>query len=308
MAPVKTDTFQNYVIYIFILFEIITSAWLLGSNDHELMKYWYAFVQLSLFGTRIYSFYRKDYLLYLFEMCYIVNIISIFIVPTNYCLKYIYPFFHGPLMAYALVYGDAIVLHDLDRTTSYAIHTFGAIFTRRFYWNNPEENYLTLENLTLTGFGSNILISVQLYLCWAVPYTLLYLIPYNGTSPTMLKYVARMKNDDVPSLFQKMMYISSHFLFITIALIIGNFSMYCWQFNYFMVALQVLSGFLNGGWYYYTGKKLNPKKALSEALFAVKNTVKVNKDTKSLEISLKDDALVIGINGVKIKKIEEKQM
>ena len=99
MAKIPVDTFTNYIIYIFLIFEIIGTAWMCGYNDHYLLRLWYTFTMITLFVTRICSFYRKDYMMYLLEMCYVVNIVSIFFVYFDFGIKYIYPFLHGPLIA-----------------------------------------------------------------------------------------------------------------------------------------------------------------------------------------------------------------
>lgn len=289
MAPVKTDTFQHYAIYLFNMIAMLGTSWVLATNDHQLIKWWSVAFFVILCGTRFYSFYRKDYLFFLLEMCYTANLASIICIATECDLKLIYPFMHGPLMAYSLVYGDAIILHDLDKTTSYAVHTFGSVVTRRLYWNGDSTQTLSLADMTLSSFFGYFKTSYLLYLGWAIPYAMFYLFPFDGEGITMARYVYRLGPKDILTLEQKIKYITGHMFFVGLTLAVGVFSMYYWQFNYFMVFSQIVSGIINGGWHYYTGKKFNPKKFLSETFFAVKSNVKINKDDMSVSVKLKDD-------------------
>lgn len=288
MPQVQTNNFSHFISFVCIVTLAIGTGYILSPNDHIKIKYYYSILLSLLFLTRFYSFYRKDWLLYLFEMCYIVNFVSIFIVPLNYGLELIYPFMHGPLAGYSLVYGDAIVFHDWDRTTSCAIHVLGGVITRRLYWNGDQALTHTLTELTLPVFFNHMKVSFLLYLVWAIPYTFLFLLPYNGKSTTMAKYVYRMKNDQTLTLKQKLEYIGYHMFFVNLAQIMGIFSMYCWQFNYFVVGCQIASGVINGGWYYYTGKRFNTKKFLSDMFFAVKNHVEINSKTLTVDVKIKD--------------------
>jgi hypothetical protein len=257
MAPVRTDTVGHYVMYVTGICSLLGSVWVLASDFHPLIKCWYSGLLSFLFATRLYSFYKKNYLWYLLEMCYIVNIVSIFTVQFDnfgYTMKLLYPFIHGPLAGYALLYGDAIILHNWDKTTSYAIHVLGGVFTRRLYWNGDQLYVNSLSDLTLGAFFGHLKMSFLLYLVWAIPYTFFYLLPFNGNVMTMAKYVYRKSATDKLTLEEKLKYIGYHMIFCNLTLIVGIFSIYCWQFNYFVVGCEIFSGILNGGWHYYKHK------------------------------------------------------
>ena len=288
MAKISVNTFSNYVIYVFLIFEIIGTAWICGHDDHNLLKLWYVFTMFTLFCTRICSFYRKDYMLYLLEMCYVVNIVSMFSVYFNVGIEYVYPFLHGPLIAYSLFYGDALIVHDLDKTTSLAIHAFGAVITRRLYWQGDIITIRSLNLLSIESFSKDMLTSFVCYLFWAIPYVLLYLLPYNGNKQTMIKYVAKLKNNDIVTFQMKMQYIFWHMIYVMGALIIGNLTMYCWQLDYLLIFTQVLSGIIHGGWYYYKEHKFKFNEAKSEIIKIIENNVEI-KDINTILLKLKEE-------------------
>lgn len=292
MAEIETKTFKHTIMYILTFLLTMMSVWILAFDNHNIIKWWYSLLLSFLFVTRIYSFYRKDYLLYLLELCYVVNFVSIFYIPLGFDIKYIYPFMHGPLACYALIFGDALLPHDWDRTTSYAIHVLGAIFTRRLYWNGNPAIIYTLSDLTFYNFLHNIQMSFIIYLCWMIPYSLFFLIPYNGKKYTMAKYVNRLKNTDDLTPIQKFRYIRDHMLFANLGIVIGIISMYCWQFNYAIVFCEIMSGILNGGWLYYTGKRFNTRKFLIELWCKTNDYVKIDSNNLSIDFKIKNDTHV----------------
>lgn len=288
MAKIPVDTFKNYVIYLFLMCEIIGTAWICGSNDHKLLRNWYMFTMLTLFGTRLYSFYRKNYILYLLEMCYMINLASMFSIFFNVGVEYLYPFLHGPLIAYSLFYGDALIVHDLDKTTSLAIHSFGAIITRRLYWQGDQNVLLTLNDLTIESFYKKMVISMAIYFLWAIPYCAFYLFPFDGEGYSMVRYVARLKKDEPVSFTAKCKYIFWHMIYVSAALVVGNLSMFCWQLDYLLVITQVMSGIIHGGWHYYKDHKFKFDEAKQDIVKVIENNIKIT-DSKTIVLRLKDE-------------------
>lgn len=301
-TEVQTKTFSHYVMYVTTFVLTMISVWILASDNHTLIKWWYSFLMVLLFFTRAYSFYRKGYLLYLFELCYVVNFVSIFTIPSNLGMKILYPYMHGPLAGYALIFGDALIFHDWDRTTSYAIHVLGGVFTRRLYWNGENSQLYNLSDLTLTSFLNHFLIAFGLYMCWLVPYSLFFLFPFNGNGATMARYVNRIKDNEPISLWFKIKYVRDHAFFVNLAIIVGIFSMYCWQFNYFVVFCEIMSGIANGGWLYYTGKRFNTRQFLADAWLKTTENVKVDKNELTLNLKVKP-GVHVELNPMKLPKV-----
>ena len=286
MGKVPTDTFKNYVIYLYLMFEIMMTVWLCGYNDQKLLKYWFVFTLSTMLITRIYSFYRKGYLLFMLEFCYAVNIASMFLIFFDFGLVWIYPFLHGPLMLFSLLSGDALILHDLDKSTSFAVHVFGSVITRRLYWNGPIGNSINMSIISANLVFTQLIVLIGLYMCWLVPYTIFYMIPYNGPRLNMIKYMEKIKNNNEVTFKMKMIYIIKHAVGVIFGLMIGIFSMYCWQFNSVTVALQISAGIIHGGWYYYKEHKFKLSEAREDIAISFNDHVKI--DGKSINFVVQD--------------------
>lgn len=306
MTKVPTNTFQNYIIYLFLMFEIVGTAWICGSNDHALLRTWFTFTMITLFVTRLYSFYKKGYLLYLWEMCYFVNLVSIPMIYNDIGMNYIYPFLHGPLIAYSLIFGDALILHDLDKTTSLAIHSFGAIITRRLYWQGDQSLILSLEDLTLESFGQQMLVSIGCYLLWVIPYCIFYLFPFNGSGHTMIRYTTRLDENGIVTTIMKAKYIVLHMLLVVLALLMGNLAMYIWQFDYVLIISQIICGVIHGGWHYYKEHKFKFEEAQKDLMKSINTHLKLKeiKDTNMhLQVEFEKNPKIVVTNGTLNKSI-----
>jgi hypothetical protein len=107
VRPLKS--WKEYFSQLYLIFCTGSMIWVLANDDHNMIKIWYTFVITSLLGFRTISFFRKGDQCYLLEMCYVMTAISLFIIWLDYDIKIIYPFLHGPLAWYTLVFGDAIL-------------------------------------------------------------------------------------------------------------------------------------------------------------------------------------------------------
>lgn len=265
--PIKS--LKEYFSQLYIIFCCILMTWILATNDHKLIKYTYLGIMISLLCFRTISFFRRGFQYYLLEMCYVINIISLFVIALDYDIKIIYPFMHGPLMCYSLIYGDALIFNNLAKTTTYAIHSTGSIVTRRLYWNGDNTTF-SLDDLTYDSFLLTLKQCMIVYFCWAIPYYI-WLFLYNGNMITMVRYMHRVNLEDNVTIYMKVKYIVLHFFGITASLLIGIFSMYCWQFNYLMVGCQIVSGFVQGATYDFTGHRLNFMKLFFNTYTKIKN-------------------------------------
>lgn len=175
----------------------------------------------------------------------------------DYDIKYIYPFLHGPLLIYSITSCDAFIPHSLYRTTSFIIHTFGTVVSRRLYWDGLGET-LNMDFKTTdefyASFYSHFIKCFMVYLVWFIPYAL-YVFSYSGSSITMLRYI--LKTEDNVSTYNKLKYLINHLLGTMIGVSLGIVLMHNWKLDYVCVILQIMCGFLQGGYYYYSdGKKL----------------------------------------------------
>lgn len=243
----------EYFSYMFSICGLVATGWLLGNNNHLLLKYWYSFIMGILLIMRIPDFKQKKYHHFFSEMCYFVNILAIYFLLMNLDLKPIYPYLHGPLLLYAIVSGDAFIPHDLSKTTSFALHSFGTIVTRRLYWNGS--NTLSLDNLSLDSYYYYLSICMVIYFLWFIPYSC-YVFCYRGKSLTMIKYTLKLKEEDYVSLITKIIYLLIHMIVTSGAISVGIILMHSNTLDNIMCGVQLASGIVQGSYYYSNGKKL----------------------------------------------------
>lgn len=242
----------EYFSYMFSIGALVITGWILGYNDNSLLKYWYAFIMSLLLVIRIPDFNKKKYHHFFSEMCYFVNLLAIYFLLMDYDVKPIYPYLHGPLLLYAIASGDAFIPHELSKTTSFALHSFGTIVTRKLYWNGLK--VLSFNELSLDSYSYYLKICIGIYFIWFIPYSS-YVFWYKGKSLTMIKYTLKLNEDDHVSVITKIIYLLKHMIVTIMAISIGIILMHCNFLDNIMCALQVCSGIIQGSYYYYSGGK-----------------------------------------------------
>ena len=243
----------EYFSYIFSICILVITGWMLGHNDDLLLKYWYAIIMSLLLIMRIPDFKRKKYHHFFSELCYFVNLAAIYFMLMDLDLKPIYPYLHGPLLMYAIFSGDAFIPHDLPKTTSFALHSFGTAVTRHLYRNGNE--ILSLNDLTIESFLHYLKICTGIYFLWFVPYSC-YVFWYKGKSLTMIKYSLKLKENDNVTFMTKVSYLFKHMMLTISSISIGIILMYWYELDNFMCGMQVCCGIIQGSYYYARGKKL----------------------------------------------------
>jgi hypothetical protein len=250
----KKYSLREYVSYLFLMVLFTATTWLLGKNDHQLLKYWFPIVMIGLLALRIPDFMTKKYHHFLSEMCYYVNIIAIIILINGYDIRYVIPFLHGPLLSYAIFSGDAFVPNDLPRTTSFAIHALGTVISRRLYWSGDAKLWLDMNDLISGSFVYYFAVSFLIYLIWFVPYSC-YVFWYKGESLTMLRYTLKLHVSEEVSKSTKLRYLFGHMFGTMFSIVLGVILMHNWLLDDIFVGAQILSGFVQGAYYYYSGGK-----------------------------------------------------
>jgi len=254
--------FDQYLTYLLTMVLLISTSWIMGYGDHKIIRPWFVFTMILLLSMRVVHFYRKGYLLFFLELCYYINTISIATIYYELDITLIYPFVHGPLMMFSIFSADAAIPHELPRTTSYAIHSFCSIVSRRLYWTYNSE-----MNLTFESFQYYWMRSFVVYLGWMLPY-LLYLFMYNGKRLTIIRDTYHMPPTTYISNWFKLRYIFLHMLSVMIGLCIGVVALHSWSLSWTIVGVQLFSGLIQGGYYYYSdGHRLNYIRAIKK-LFA----------------------------------------
>lgn len=193
IRPLKS--LKEYFGQLYLIFCAVSMTWVLANDDHNLIKYWYTFVIASLMAFRIVSFFRKGWQCFLIEMCYVMTMLSLFIIWFDYDIKIIYPFIHGPLAFYTLGFGDAAIFNNLAKSTTFALHSGGGIVTRRLYWNGDPNLIVGFADLTLNSFKTRLIDCIKLYFLWAFPYYI-WLFSTNWKLTNMAKDIFGVKPED----------------------------------------------------------------------------------------------------------------
>lgn len=252
----KKYTFKEYVSYMFLNVLNLVTVWLLGKNDHYTLRYWFAIIMACLLIIRVPDFQKRKYHHFFAEMCYFINFVTMFVLLKNEDIRCVFPFLHGPLLLYAIFSGDAFVPHNLPRSTSFALHTFGTVVSRKILWSGDPSLLLSLDDLYAGSYWIYIKGCAITYLLWFVPYSI-YVFWYKGTSMTMIKYTKKLNIDNDVSNYEKNIYLLKHAILTFISVSFGIVLMHCRILDNIMVGLQIISGLVQGGYYYYSdGKKL----------------------------------------------------
>jgi len=239
--------FQNYVSIPLVITLLCITSWIFGFGNLTLIRYWYVISLGCLIGIRAVEFVEIKYYHFLTEMCYYINVISIIVVLFDLDIKLIYPFTHGPLLLYCIIFGDAPIPDRLTRVLTFVIHSYSALVSRKIYWS---KNYYLLEINNLDTFINEIKQSITIYLIWFIVYSV-YLLKYNGRSNTMIKYMFKIDKNTQPSLQLKLLWLATHFVTIIITCSFGIITKYNYWLNNFVIIIMLLSGIYHIGKFYY---------------------------------------------------------
>jgi hypothetical protein len=134
-------------------------------------------VQALIYLTwRVYSYKKKHFHYFLFDLCYFVNVLDmiwLWFFPSStvlficsYCLTM------GPLASAIITWRNSLVFHSIDKVTSLFIHiypplVFGIIL---FRYPNAGERYPGIVNVDDYGWIQRIALSAVPYCLWQLTY------------------------------------------------------------------------------------------------------------------------------------------
>lgn len=239
--------FKNYYSIPFVITLMCITSWIFGTGNINLIRYWYVISMCILLGLRISEFVEIKYHHFLVEMCYYINILTMIVVFLGLNVELVYPFTHGPLLFYCIIFGDAPIPDRLSRVLTFSIHCYSALVTRKIYWlkNYDFELHLTWEN-----FLSEFFMSLLIYFVWFILYSV-YLLKYNGKSDNMIKYIFKIDRQTTPSIWTKLLYLTTHFSAVMITCGLGILFRYNYWLNNFVVFVMIISSVYQTGKFYY---------------------------------------------------------
>lgn len=242
--------FQTYISVPFVITLLCVTSWIFGNGNIQLIRYWYVFSMCCLLGLRISEFVEIKYHHFLVEMCYYVNILTMGVVLLGYNVRIIYPFTHGPLLFYCIIFGDAPIPDRLTRVLTFFVHCYSALVTRKIFWT---ENYNISEHLTWENFYCELVSAFKIYLFWFLLYSV-YLLRYSGNSDTMIKYIFKLDKGIQPNIQTKLLWLLIHLVCVMITCSFGILFRYNYMLNNLIVIITILSSIYQIGKFYYKHK------------------------------------------------------
>lgn len=166
---------REKVSFFFGVMSVLVSALLFGMAP-DWIHVAYTLQGLYLLPLRAYTYKKRLWHYFLFDLCYyvtILNFIYIWFLPSSpalfvacYCLS------HGSLASAVITWRNSLVFHDSDKVTSLFIHIYAPFtFTViRHFYPNAQERFPALAQLPHLNPGQALLLSGVIYLIWQLLY------------------------------------------------------------------------------------------------------------------------------------------
>ncbi|BGP40119.1 hypothetical protein JCM10450v2_004096 [Rhodotorula kratochvilovae] len=173
----KTVRLRDKISFLAGVMNVLGTALLLGFHPTWIPD-WYSLQMLFYTPYRLYTYKRKMYHYFLFDLCYFVNLLAIlylWVFPGSaFLFEACYGLTLGSLGTAIATWRNSLVFHSLDKVISLAIHIFPPlVFTviRHFY---PEdlafERYPALKELPHLSPWRSMAICMTTYMIWQLLY------------------------------------------------------------------------------------------------------------------------------------------
>ncbi|GAA6053798.1 hypothetical protein JCM3770_003041 [Rhodotorula araucariae] len=173
----KTVRLRDKISFLCGVMNVLATALLLGFHPTWIPD-WYSIQMLFYTPYRLYTYKRKMYHYFLFDLCYFVNLLAIlylWVFPGSaFLFEACYGLTLGSLGTAIATWRNSLVFHSLDKVISLAIHIFPPlVFTviRHFY---PEdlafERYPALKELPHLSPWRSMAICMTTYMIWQLLY------------------------------------------------------------------------------------------------------------------------------------------
>ncbi|KAG2148065.1 hypothetical protein DEU56DRAFT_108503 [Suillus clintonianus] len=161
--------------FFFGVMSLLVSALLFGLAP-QWIHISYTVQGLYLLPLRAYTYKKRSWHYFLFDLCYyvtILNCIYLWFLPSNavlfmacYCLS------HGSLASAVITWRNSLVFHDTDKVTSLFVHIYAPFtFTViRHFYPNAEDRFPALKALPYLDPVRALLMSGAIYLSWQLMY------------------------------------------------------------------------------------------------------------------------------------------
>ncbi|KAF7980903.1 hypothetical protein HWV62_36093 [Athelia sp. TMB] len=229
----------------------------------------YTLQGLYLLPLRAYTYKKRSWHYFLFDLCYyvtILNFIYIWFFPQSaalfvacYCLS------HGSLASAVITWRNSLVFHDLDKVTSLFVHIYAPItFTViRHFYPGSEQRFPALKELPYMAPMKALLLSGFIYLIWQVLYWKLVLVDRrtkiaSGQRTTSFSFLLNDKRgvigrtlSSVPEQYREVSFMAGQLLYAVLTELPAVYLLYdspAWSAVFLVVIFSV--SVWNGGGYY----------------------------------------------------------
>ncbi|GAA5880397.1 hypothetical protein JCM16303_003927 [Sporobolomyces ruberrimus] len=173
----KTVRLRDKISFLCGVMNVLVSALLLGFRPTWIPNY-YGIQMLAYTPYRIYTYKRKSYHYFLFDLCYFVNLLTVlylFVFPgSTFLFQACYGLTLGSLGSAIATWRNSLVFHSLDKVISLAIHIFPPfVFTViRHYYPKEEalRRYPAMRELPHLDSWNAMFISMAVYAFWQIVY------------------------------------------------------------------------------------------------------------------------------------------
>jgi len=141
----------------------------------QVMPLWYTLLIFPLLIARYYFYSKAKYHYFMLDFCYYVQVlllVEIYLIPSPDLFQILFALSNGPLCVAIVMWRNSLVFHDLDKTTSVAIHIFPPLVTFSLRWYPPNGDFslvCTEPDCSLSPYYA-ITLALVFYAIWQVLY------------------------------------------------------------------------------------------------------------------------------------------
>ncbi|EJT97701.1 hypothetical protein DACRYDRAFT_84732 [Dacryopinax primogenitus] len=275
---------------------VLISALIFGMAP-EWIPFVYTVQMAYSFPYRVYTFKKKAWHYFLFDLCYYVNLLNMvfiwFMPQSKFLFQSCYLLSHGPIASAVITWRNSLVFHDAEKIMSLFIHFYPPfVFTViRHYYPHAEERFPALVGLDTLSPWKALLLSGFIYTVWQGLYWKFIVIDRGakisaGKRTTSFSYMLNDKRGiigrmlrNIPPAYKEPSFMGGQLVYSLLTELPAVFLMYNsrrWSAVFLMIIFSVATW--NGGGYYIEvfGRKFERelealRKELAEASAAASN-------------------------------------
>jgi hypothetical protein len=229
----------------------------------------YTVLGLYLLPLRAYTYKKRAWHYFLFDLCYyvtILNFIYIWILPSSPALFVAcYTLSHGSLASAVITWRNSLVFHDSDKVTSLFVHIYAPFtFTViRHFYPNAESRFPALAELPHLAPMKALFLSGLIYMIWQMLYWKFVLVDrrakiQSGQRTTSFSFLLNDKRSvigrslsSVPEQFREAAFMAGQLVYAVLTELPAVYLLYdssLWSGTFLIVIFGV--SVWNGGGYY----------------------------------------------------------